>query len=139
MRREQIRPSLKGEDKPGEQPLSIRSCRLPLRVPLYSFAGSGLGSGGFIVAVDLHETARSGVTAYWGCLRFQQPGLALAASRWALWMTGRWLDLKLEYREVTSRCGHRNGRSSVLRPPPGAPKPHHPQRDRCGGRKPWGT
>jgi hypothetical protein len=74
-----------------------------------------------------------------GMPALRQLGLALAVGRWALWMTGRWLDLKLEYREVTSRCGHRNGRSSVLRPPPGAPKPHHPQRDRCGGRKPWGT
>lgn len=55
--------------------VSDRSCRLPLRVPLYSFAGSGLGSGGFIVVVDLHETARSGVTAYWGCLCRCSPGL----------------------------------------------------------------
>ncbi|CAF3589512.1 unnamed protein product [Fusarium graminearum] len=43
-----------------------------------------------------------------------------------------------EHREATTRYGHRNGRSSVLGPPPGAPKPHLPQRVRCGGRKPWG-
>jgi hypothetical protein len=29
--------------------------------------------------------------------------------------TGRWLDLKLEYREVTLRCGHRNGRRKEKR------------------------
>lgn len=69
---------------------------------------------------------------------FTQSGLAWTASRWALWMTGRWLDLKPEQREVTSRRGHRNGRSGVLRPPLGAPKPHLPQRVRCGGRTPWG-
>ena len=69
---------------------------------------------------------------------FTQSGLAWTASRWALWMTGRWLDLKPEQREVTSRRGHRNGRSGVLRPPLGAPKPHLPQRVRCGGRMPWG-
>jgi hypothetical protein len=70
--------NLHGLDQAAATTLSrTRSCKLPLRVPLYSLAGSGLGGGGFIVAVDLHETARSGVTAYWGCLRFQQ--------LWALW------------------------------------------------------
>ena len=73
------------------------------------------------MAVDLHETARSGVTRTGDACCSVQSGLAWTAGGWALWMTGRWLDLTPEQREVTSRRGHRNGRSGVLRPPPGAP------------------
>jgi hypothetical protein len=58
-----------GTGKPAAHPFRIRSFRSSLRVPLYSFAGSGLGSGGFIVKVDPHESAGSGLTSYWGCLR----------------------------------------------------------------------
>jgi hypothetical protein len=132
-------PGLKGSDKAAAHPSqylilqtstacpSVQLCRLRPRQ-------RGVHSGG---RPPRNRTLRrDGVL---GMPALRQLGLALAVGRWALWMTGRWLDLKPEHREVTTRCGHRNGRSSVLRPPPGAPKPHHPQRDRCGGRKPWGT
>ena len=79
------------------------------------------------------------VHAVLGMPGIQRLGLAPTAAGWALWTDGRWSRLKHEQREATTRGGHRNGRSRVLSPPPGAPKSHRPTGHQCGGRTPWGT
>lgn len=66
-------------------------------------AGSGFARGGYIVGVDPHESERPGATSYWGCLALGDAGLPASTAGWALWVTGRWLDLPTEQREATSR------------------------------------
>ncbi|KAJ3463634.1 hypothetical protein MRS44_008420 [Fusarium solani] len=98
-----------------------------------------LAAGGFTVAGRPPRKRLLRVHAVLGMPGIQRLGLAPTAAGWALWMAGRWSRLKPEQREATTRGGHRNGRSCVLSPPPGAPKSHRPPGHQCGGRTPWGT
>ncbi len=91
---------------------------------------TGLQANGFAgdwitVGVDLHETGRSGFTAYWGC-----PAAVGGTASDRRWMgsVGDWpmASLTAEQQGATTRRGHRHGRCSALSPPPGAPKPHGP-------------
>ena len=98
-----------------------------------------LAAGGFTVVGRPPRKRLLRVHVVLGMPGIQRLGLAPTAAGWALWMAGRWSRLKPEQREATTRGGHRNGRSCVLSPPPGAPKSHRPPGHQCGGRTPWGT
>ena len=98
-----------------------------------------LAAGGFTVVGRPPRKRLLRVHVVLGMPGIQRLGLAPTAAGWALWMAGRWSRLKPERREATTRGGHRNGRSCVLSPPPGAPKSHRPPGHQCGGRTPWGT
>ncbi|KAK6697634.1 hypothetical protein SNK04_013843, partial [Fusarium graminearum] len=74
-----------------------------------------------IVASRPHETAS--LTAYWGCLRYGSWASAWSASSWSSVDGWPLATPETEHREATTRYGHRNGRSSVLGPPPGAATP----------------
>jgi len=74
-----------------------------------------------------------------GVARQQWEAPPPTAAGWVLWATGRWRVFTAEQQGATTRRGHRHGRCGALSPPPGAPKPHGPQRAQCGGRMPWGT
>ena len=83
---------------------------------------------------DLHETGRSGFTAYWSCSEApggETPGV----EGWVLWTAGRWRDLKQSSGGPPRPGRRRHGRSRVAGPPPGAPRRRAPARRGV----PWGA
>jgi len=133
--REAKQPGLKGSDTAAAQPSRTWSCRLPLRAD--SLVRRPMVPQRLSIVV--RRPPRNGFTdRVLGMPALRQLGFGPACQQ--LGSVDGWplATPETEHREATTRCGHRNGRSSVLGPPPGAPKPHLPQRVRCGGRTPWG-